>query len=307
MAPDAVHNGRPFTTADARASGITSDQLRSGRFERVFRGCYVDAAGGQDPFARIRAAVGLHPLGAFASHLSAARLYRLPVPATPEEHVTVFSDADRRRRAGVRSHSTAHDVDVVKRQGIRVASPCATFVALGSILDLVELVIVGDAMVKRGLATLEELLATAANTSGKGAVAARRAAAYVRKGVDSPQESRLRMLVVLAGLPEPEVNHIIRNQAGEWVARFDLSYPDYRLLVEYDGRQHAQDGPQWERDIKRREMLDSARWRLVTITAKGIYKEPEVTLERIVTALRERGCHGVKVRSQAWRRYFATS
>jgi hypothetical protein len=33
-----------------------------------------------------------------------------------------------------------------------------------------------------------------------------------RNGVDSPMESRLCMLLVLAGLPEPFVNHALRDE-----------------------------------------------------------------------------------------------
>lgn len=171
-------------------------------------------------------------------------------------------------------------------------------------LDLVELVVVGDALVRSRLVTVDELLAATGASSSKGARGARKAAAYVRVGVDSPQETRLRMLIVLSGLPEPVVNHILRDLAGEWIARFDLSYPSYRLLIEYDGRQHADDPRQWERDIERREMLHNAGWTLVTVTAKGIYQEPEHTVERIATALRARGCRVSSVRSSAWRSYF---
>ncbi len=48
-------------------------------------------------------------------------------------------------------------------------------------------------------------------------------------------ETRLRLLLVLAGLPEPTVNVIVRGPDGEWLRRFDLCYPIFRLVVEYDG------------------------------------------------------------------------
>jgi hypothetical protein len=58
-----------------------------------------------------------------------------------------------------------------------------------------------------------------------GARLARRVAGLVRKGVDSAMETRLRLLIVLAGLPEPEVNVIVRDENGDWELRFDLCYP----------------------------------------------------------------------------------
>ena len=43
------------------------------------------------------------------------------------------------------------------------------------------------------------------------------------------------------------------------------------IIVEYDGRKHAEDDEQWQSDIYRREELDRRGWRLVIITATGIY------------------------------------
>jgi hypothetical protein len=116
-------------------------------------------------------------------------------------------------------------------------------------------------------------------------------------------ESRLRMLIVLAGLPEPGVNHIEYDDRGGWARRFDLSYPEARLAIEYDGRQHAQSQAQWERDVDRREGLDRDGWRLVVVLSKGIYREPAATLTRVTDAMRACGIAGA-VTSDEWRRYF---
>ena len=94
---------------------------------------------------------------------------------------------------------------------------------------------------------------------------------------------------MLAGLPEPTVNLIIRGRDGSWRRRFDLAYQHLRLIIEYDGRQHADDDRQWLTDIFRREELDQMRWRLVIITSEGIYRDPLRTLERVQAALLECG------------------
>jgi hypothetical protein len=107
--------------------------------------------------------------------------------------------------------------------------------------------------------------------------------------MDSPQESRLRLLLVLAGLPEPTVNLIIRGRDGSWRRRYDLAYQHVRLIIEYDGRQHVEDSRQWLTDIFRREELDQMRWRLVIVTSEGIYRDPLRTLGRVRDALLECG------------------
>jgi len=110
---------------------------------------------------------------------------------------------------------------------------------------------------------------------------------------------------VLAGLPEPEVNVKLYDRQGRVRRRLDLSYPAIRLIVEYDGRQHAEDIEQWNSDLERREEFDDGHWRILVVTAKGIYREPERTLQRVRKALIARGHQGVPRRlSDDWRIHF---
>ena len=127
----------------------------------------------------------------------------------------------------------------------------------------------------------------------------------VRHGVDSPQETRLRMLLVLAGLPEPTVNVIIRKPDGSWRMRFDLSYPGLKLIIEYDGRQHSESSAQWRRDLARREELDRLGWRLIVVTSHDLHDTPELVLNRVRDALIDRGAAGIRRRFKTeWMRYF---
>ena len=98
---------------------------------------------------------------------------------------------------------------------------------------------------------------------------------------------------------QPRVNLIIRAPDGSWRRRYGMAYDDIRLILEYDGRQHAEDTHQWLTDISRREELDQIRWRLVIITSDGIYREPLRTLERVRDALRACGAVGIRENLQA--------
>jgi hypothetical protein len=114
------------------------------------------------------------------------------------------------------------------------------------------------------------------------------------------------MLLVLAGLPEPTVNLIIRNPDGSWRMRFDLSYPGLKLIIEYDGRQHAENSGQWRRDLSRREELDRLGWRLIVVTSDDLRDAPEAVLNRVREALIDRGAVGIRRRFKTeWIRYFA--
>ena len=118
-------------------------------------------------------------------------------------------------------------------------------------------------------------------------------------------ETRIRLLIVLAGLPEPQVNFIVRVAGGKWRWRFDLCYPEYKLIIEYDGRQHAYDSEQWSHDLERREWLDQDGWRIVVVTSEGIYGDPLRTLHRVRRALEEQGARVRKSFNQEWMRHFA--
>lgn len=295
----------PFTRADAAAAGISRSMLRGSRFRRIFRDVYVHEQAQLNPFVRVQAALRIHPPDAVASHVSAARVYRLPVPGIPEEHITVRRPADRRKRPGLVNHVISEPVDVRTVHGMRVSAPAQMFVDLASLLGLIDMVVVGDALVRLGLADPEELVAVCAQSRVRGVLEARRAAAYVRRQVESPMESRLRMLIVLAGLPEPVVNHKVYNRQGRLLYRFDLSYPKLMLLIEYDGKQHRENLEQWDHDIDRREWFDHNGWMLVPVVARGMYRRPDQTVERVLEALKLRGCPNLTRRlSDAWRPYF---
>ncbi len=207
--------------------------------------------------------------GAYASHFTAAEIWGGWVPHQPLTHISVAAGETRSRRQGLKAHEAKGSVTVLVHQRVRVSSPVDTFLAMAALLDLVDLVVLGDSLVRQSRTTPERLVQAASVCSGPGARLARRAARLVRRGVDSPMESRLRMLIVLAGLPEPRVNWIVYDDNGKWRMRFDLSYPALRLVIEYDDRQHAEDDTQWDRDIERREDMDRLRLRMVVVRPRS--------------------------------------
>lgn len=186
-----------------------------------------------------------------------------------------------------------------------MSRPIDVFLDLAALhIDLVELVTVGDSLVQATKIEADDLVRAATAWSGRGARFARHAAEYVRCGVDSPQESRLRMLLVLAGLPEPVVNHITRHPNGDWKWRFDLSYPELKILVEYDGEQHLEEGRR-KLDEARRETLRGLGWIVIVVTRDDLYKDPLGVLDRVRDALRDRGCTGLRRRfATTWQRHF---
>lgn len=289
-----------LTRASARERGITEGQLRGPRWVRLFNDLYLPASVEVTDEVRARAALTLAPEGAMVSRHTAASLLGGVVPHTADVHLTLPSG--RLRVAGIDARRGTGRAARIRR--VPITSAEATFVGLADDLTLVDLVVLGDSLVKAGRCLPASLGDAASGTSRSVAQKRlRRAASLVRAEVDSPMESRLRLLLVLAGLPEPVVNHVEYDDLGHWRRRFDLAYPAHRLAIEYDGRQHADSTRQWERDVERREELDSDGWRLVVVLAKGIYREPARTLERVQSAMVSLGLPG-RVTSEEWKQHF---
>lgn len=304
MTDDKLDTGRPFRRSDALTRGITAKELRGPRYRTIFRGVLIAAGARLTPKIRAEAALRLFDSTAFASHASAARLLDVPIPTLPDEHVTVFHQRMRRHHRGIRTH-VSDTMDVRRVRGILLSDHGRLFVELAELIGLVDLVVVGDHLVRKGWITREALVAYCATSTHRAARPARRAAAFVRADVDSPMETRLRMLLVLAGLPEPSINVRIRAADGEVLRRYDLSFPGARVIVEYDGRHHIERIEAWEADLDRREAIDEDGWRILVVVASGIYKAPERTLQRVWRLLQARGLRGLPDRlDDEWRAHF---
>ncbi|MGW6281447.1 DUF559 domain-containing protein [Kribbella sp. NPDC055071] len=211
-------------------------------------------------------------------------------PGSTEVHLSVQRDPHRTlpRVAGLRVHEVGN-LESVLENGVLLTPPPRTFLDLAPYSTLTELVTAGDSLVRRAGADPDYLRETSsAATHVRGIRRAREAAALVRRDVDSPMESRLRLLLVLAGLPEPEVGQVIYDPDGGWLARPDLSYPRLKIAIEYDGRHHVTDLRQWRRDIRRRENLERQGWQVRVITAHDLLHAPTTVVARIAQDLHTR-------------------
>jgi Protein of unknown function (DUF559) len=285
--------------------GIPLSDLLGPGFTRLFHDTYVNS--GQMITLRLRAGTIMKrlPDATHVSHHTAVRLWGGVAPDSADIHVSMASREDRCRRAGVAAHLGMAEAQTTICDGLPISTPIQAFLELASVgVSLVDLVIAADSLVKANDLDPRLFVEAADAYQGRNAKRARRAASLVRAGVDSPMETRIRLLIVLAGLPEPQVNFIVFVAGGKWRWRFDLCYPEYKLIIEYDGRQHAFDAEQWSHDLERREWLDQQRWRLVVVVSEGIYGNPLRTLQRVRTALEQQGARVPKSFKQEWTRHF---
>lgn len=105
----------------------------------------------------------------------------------------------------------------------------------------------------------------------------RRALDLADAGAESPQETRLRLLLVRGGVPRPVTQIPVADQWGRIRRRIDMGWPEWMVGVEYDGEQHWTNPEDHENDIVRLEFLASRGWTIVRVSARQLrYRGPEI-------------------------------
>lgn len=201
-----------------------------------------------------------------------------------------------------------HEDAVIMRHGVTrsvvaqtVAGPVAVTLpahVLGEVIDrvpLLDAVILADAVLARHAAVAQEIIA------GRNAdPRCRRVARLAGGRAESPMETRLRLLLVLAGLPVPVLQHRVVIEGV--TRRFDLAYPEHKIAIEYDGERHFMSEAAKHADAIRREAVARAGWATIGVVSHGVYADPAGTLERVVRQLAARGVR-VEV-SPGWEAHF---
>ncbi|HZB50087.1 MAG TPA: glucodextranase DOMON-like domain-containing protein, partial [Mycobacteriales bacterium] len=173
--------------------------------------------------------------------------------------------------------------DVVEVDGIPVTTAVRTAFDLARLEPLVEAVTGVDALVHAGAVTAAEVEAYAAACRGwRGVRRCADALGHVDGAAESPMESRLRMLLVLDGLPRPVVNQPLHDAYGCFLARPDLRIE--HVLVEYDGSVHR-DRDQFDRDLRRQNRLVNAGFTVLRYTAADVYRRPALVAAQVRRAL----------------------
>jgi hypothetical protein len=129
-------------------------------------------------------------------------------------------------------------------------------------------------------AELSEWIECHAGRKGVGAV--RLVLEFAEAAAESPMETRLRMLLVLNGLPRPEVQVTVRDGRGSFLGRPDLYYSEHRLGLEYDGETHR---ASLVEDNRRQNRLLLADVRLLRFTAADVLRRPAAVVTQVRNAL----------------------
>lgn len=293
----------PFTFQEAVDAGISRRRLRHPGLLWPSRGVRVP---GGDDASRLAPRIRPYTLVtefAAASHASAFLLWEFPgfLPGSDEPllHISRPDTVAIMRRPGVKGHRGQFFADEIENlAGLLVTSRVRTWLDCARKMSIEELTVVADHLLRiprtdfegrsEPYATreaLEDMLDRHKGTPGirKARVALERA----RVGSDSAPETRLRLALEDAGLPEPLLN--LPTELGAGVVRQpDLGYPEQKVAVEYDGEVHSE-AAQIVRDIAREEDFARAGWILVRISKRHMERDARPAVAKIRSALLSRG------------------
>jgi hypothetical protein len=279
--------GKVFRGTGAVQQGmLTDDQLRSSAWRRLRRDVYADA---DLEVTHLVHATGVHlvapPEAAFGG-LTAASLWGGREFAGPDDPVEVVIPPGVRWRPspGVLVRTASLTAEVVR--------PALALPRTGRVRTAVDLirrpplddgVVLLDRLLRAGVAHLLDVRDAAhALPRCRGSRLAREVADLADGCAESPQETRLRLVMLRGGLPAPTAQHRVFDDEG-FVARVDFAYPERKLAIEYDGEWHGGAG-QVGRDRRRWNRLSAAGWRVFFVTAADLH-DPEALLIRLRAAI----------------------
>jgi very-short-patch-repair endonuclease len=254
--------------------------MRGAAYRRLGAGLYRWAGLKESPQLMLTAVAKRLPSGAAFSGRTAAWLHGLDLAPCDPIEVTIPEPTGSSRRAGamVRRARLARQ-EIVRRRGLPTTSALRTVVDLGGRDPLTERVVALDLFLHAGLVSVTELRSYVAEHSGaKGIARLRRVVDLAEPKAESAMETRLRMLLVLARLPRPEVQVSIHDDEGRFLGRPDLLYRPQGLAIEYDGGNHRD---RLVDDNRRQNRLVEAGLRLLRFTAADVYGTPDLVVMQV--------------------------
>jgi hypothetical protein len=280
---------RIVRASEALSSGkLTRQDLRA-RYVKLHRNVYAPASLELTPFDRAVAAwLWAQGDAVLVGGSAAAVLGTRWLPSGEP------AELPRSRQQGttgivIRTGLIAEDEQQVSR-GMTCTTPARTAYDLGRRLVGETAVIRVDALMNATTVSVEQIRCIAGRYPGaRGLRQLRTTLACVDGGAESPQETRLRLLLVESGLPRPVTQIPVKNDYGRVIRRIDMGYPESKVGVEYDGEQHFINPDDYANDIERLEFLAGRGWNIVRVSSRQLRYERRQVANRVRTALARAG------------------
>lgn len=277
----------PFTGTAALAAGAVTRYQLAHHFVKLHRNVYIAPGLEATALRRAHAAWLWAGSSGVLAGTSAAAVHgaKWLDPKLPAE---IIRPGKLRSTPGIVVHNIS-EVETCVVAGFTVTTPARTGfdLARGDNLDrCVERV---DSLCNATGLKIGEIESVAAQHKGaRNLVSMRKVLELADGGAASPPETHTRLLLIRAGLPRPETQIEILDEVG-FVARADMGWKRWKVLVEYDGAHHWTDRKQRTLDIDRYALLPELGWTVIRVGADLLYSRPDVLVERVRRALRRAG------------------
>lgn len=277
-----------FLGSEALAAGtVNRYQLRT-QYDAIHRNVYTRRGTTLTPADKAVAAWLWSGRRGVVAGLSAAALRgsRWIDTAAPAE----LNQVSRSSPAGILIHSDRLWPDEVSLvRGIEVTTPARTAFDLGRRKGITTAVIRVDALLQATDLKIVDVAALLLRHKGvRGTVALHRVLDLADPGAESPQETRLRLLLTTEGL-RPSHTQIEVFDHGFLVGRLDMGWSQWKVGVQYDGFQHWTDPQQRARDIDQDVAYRDLGWRIVRVGADLMRYRQASVVGRTLAALRAAG------------------
>ena len=276
----------PFTTGQARAAGISDQQLTRLVTQRVLRRplrqVYVSAELSDTVHLRAQAAALVISPHAVLTDRSAAWLWGVDVmrpfemDVPPPLEVFVLRGHSRvRRREAAGGRRDLKPADITEVAGVRVTTPLRTSLDLGCRLNGYAAMAAMDSFARIHDVGRAQLAAELPRyRRRRGVVQLRALVPLVDPMVESPGESFTKLAIYEAGLPMPRSQHWVQGPHGESF-RLDFAYPHSKVCVEYDGEQFHTSQHDVTSDMRRREWLRRDGWIVIVVDKRSFTREAQ--------------------------------
>lgn len=231
--------------------------------------------------------------GTVISHSSALALYGLPLYGIPLGLPTVTrhrpGGGSRRSSALICANLPLEGATTVL-DGVPVTTPARTIIDVTRTAGLESGVCAADEAIRKRLCSRSELRAEAEAAKGRTGVARARQLPELTSGLaESVLESLIRLILVLGGLPEPELQVRLGVRNGERF-RVDFYWRQWRLVGEADGFGKYGATPEqiresWVAERKRQCQLEDAGFVVIRWTWQDIYR-PDRIIRQVKDAMR---------------------
>ena len=252
---------------------------RSGDWERIGRGTYLVAAASQSQDERTLAAVGrivgVHQrlrVPHWFSHESAALLWGLRLWTAPDTThlLQPYRESSTADPMVTRHFMAVPDDELTRRHGLPVTTLERTVVDCATSLDPLHGLVIADSALRHGADPARISQLVMARRGHRGIARARAVVGWADEGAESPGESATRFIVLRDGFPAPTTQIPVPTGLGTFWA--DLGWPEWRLLLEYDGRsKYAENSADaFMREKRRHDAVVETGWRVVRVTKEDL-------------------------------------